>query len=91
MIGHTDRELAGDWSVESYLATDARVLRTGEPVELEETLVKGDTVLTYLTAKFPLRDDTGTSTAWAGSPPTSPSASGSRGIAVAKRQALAAR
>ncbi len=58
LLGLTDMDRFGhavDWT-----ANDREVLRTGQPLEVEETATFADGLRTYISSKFPLRDSRGT-------------------------------
>jgi PAS domain S-box-containing protein len=57
--GMTDAELFPADVTASLGANDRRVLETGEQIEIEETVPHADGTHIYLSAKFPLRDATG--------------------------------
>ncbi len=53
-VGRTDRELFAEEEAAAYRNNDLEVLRSGAPVEAEETVVLDDGVRTYFSVKFPL-------------------------------------
>ncbi|MDI3291189.1 PAS domain-containing protein [Polyangium sp. 15x6] len=59
LLGKTDAELFPPEAAESYSASDALVLRTGEPVVREDVMPLEGGVVAYVTTKFPLRDAEG--------------------------------
>jgi diguanylate cyclase (GGDEF)-like protein/PAS domain S-box-containing protein len=67
LVGTSMAEILGKTAVEIYppeiaeklRENDRRVLETGQPIEFEEVVPKGEATLTYLSVKFPLRDPTG--------------------------------
>jgi two-component system sensor kinase FixL len=66
-LGVTNAEVAGrsDYdffpreAVAQWRANDERVLATGEPLHCEEEVLMADGLHTYVSVKFPLRDDDG--------------------------------
>lgn len=62
-IGKTDAELFDPVVAAQFTRNDAHVLETGETVSVEEHLVEPDgTQRTFLSVKFPMRDNAGTIT-----------------------------
>ena len=59
MIGHTTAEIVPAEAERSIAAVDEEVLTTGAGSEKEETLTISGVERTFLTARFPLVDDTG--------------------------------
>ena len=57
--GHTDRDLFPEESANVFQANDLRALEEGRPVEYEETASQDDGLHTYISIKYPLRDDSG--------------------------------
>ena len=60
------RPAAGLASPTSRRATERRVLESGQTVEVEEVVFRGDEARTFLTSLFPLRDGQGGTYAFAG-------------------------
>ncbi|MDC3958160.1 PAS domain-containing protein [Polyangium jinanense] len=59
LLGKTDAELFPSEIAESYSASDALVLRTGEPLTREDVMPLEGGIVAYVTTKFPLRDAEG--------------------------------
>jgi PAS domain S-box-containing protein len=59
MLGRTDAELLLSDAADICHASDAVVIRSGESQTFEETIPMLDGMHTYLTVKFPLRDEHG--------------------------------
>ena len=66
IVGKTDFELFPPELASGFRVNDERVLRTGESVKCEEVAPHSDGPHTYLSVKFPLRDDLGQIVAMAG-------------------------
>jgi PAS domain S-box-containing protein len=59
VAGRTDYELFAPEIVAPLRANDAQVLATGEPLRCDEVVPLDDGLHTYVSLKFPLRDDSG--------------------------------
>ena len=59
-LGKTDLELFGSQLARIYQANDRRVAETGEPIRFEEVALHPDGPHTYISLKFPLRNEDGT-------------------------------
>jgi diguanylate cyclase (GGDEF)-like protein/PAS domain S-box-containing protein len=59
ILGKTAEEIYPPEFAEKLRENDRRVLESGQPVEFEETVPKGEATVTYLSVKFPLRDNDG--------------------------------
>jgi PAS domain S-box-containing protein len=59
ILARTDAEVFGHEHAAKHVATDVRILETGEPVEFEESAQHEDGLHTMLVRKFPIRDATG--------------------------------
>jgi PAS domain S-box-containing protein len=57
--GITDREVFGESVAAQLRAADARVATSGEPVLVEESAIVRGNPVTYLSSKFPLRNEAG--------------------------------
>jgi two-component system CheB/CheR fusion protein len=66
IVGKTDHELLPAASADTLRASERRVLDLGETVESEEMVPVEGELRTFLTVKFPLRDEQGTIYAVAG-------------------------
>jgi PAS domain S-box-containing protein len=66
VVGKTDRELFSAEAAQSFLDNDLEVVRTGEPMQVEETARHEDGIHTYISIKFPLRRTDGSIYAVAG-------------------------
>ena len=66
VVGKTDHELLPAASADALRASERRVLERGETVESEEMVPVEGELRTFLTVKFPLRDERGTIYAVAG-------------------------
>lgn len=65
-LGRTDFDLFPEDMAEAFRANDARVARTGQTLKIDEIAPHEDGPHTYLSIKFPLRDDEGNIYAVAG-------------------------
>jgi PAS domain S-box-containing protein len=59
VAGKTDYDLFPKYSADAFRAADRKVLKTREPVEVEETAPHRDGPHTYISIKFPVRDPDG--------------------------------
>src|SRR5262249_53592559 len=59
VVGQTDRDLFPPAVAARLRANDERVLATGEPLHFEEVVPQDGPSHTYVSVKFPLRDDGG--------------------------------
>jgi two-component system cell cycle sensor histidine kinase/response regulator CckA len=59
LVGKLDREALAPEVAERMRIDDLRVMSDGEPIELQEEVTHGETTRTFMTVKFPLRDDEG--------------------------------
>ncbi len=59
VVGKTDYDLFPKYSADAFRATDRKVLKLGEPVEVEEIAPQRDGPHTYFSVKFPLFDPLG--------------------------------
>jgi PAS domain S-box-containing protein len=59
IVGRTDRELQAPDVAETFVRSDQAVLEAGHQVELEEDAHLPDGIHTYISVKFPLRNDAG--------------------------------
>jgi PAS domain S-box-containing protein len=66
IVGLTDHDLFPADIADDFRANDLRAAVSGGPVQMEETAPGEDGPHTYITVKFPLRDDTGRAYAVAG-------------------------
>jgi PAS domain S-box-containing protein len=66
IIGKTDYLIFPDADARHYREHDKRVLKTGKPIEVKETVAQADGPHTYVSVKFPLKDAEGTVYAQAG-------------------------
>ena len=66
VVGKTDRDLLPAASAEALRVSERRVLERGETIESEEMVPVEGELRTFMTVKFPLRDERGTIYAVAG-------------------------
>jgi PAS domain S-box-containing protein len=59
LVGRLDREALAPEVAERMRIDDLRVMSDGAPIELQEEVTHGDTTRTFMTVKFPLRDEAG--------------------------------
>jgi PAS domain S-box-containing protein len=59
VTGKTDYDLFPKYAADSFRAADRKVLKGGEPVEMEEVIPHRDGPHTYISVKFPLQDAAG--------------------------------
>ena len=59
ILGRTDHDLSPLEVAEDYRRNDLEVLRSGTPLEAEETVLKGGKAHTYFSVKFPLKGPDG--------------------------------
>jgi diguanylate cyclase (GGDEF)-like protein/PAS domain S-box-containing protein len=60
VIGRTDQDLFPATGAEQYTHNDEQVVRSGGATRVEETLLQPDgTIRTFLSTKFPVRDESG--------------------------------
>ena len=66
ILGKNDREIFPREIATNIIENDSRVIETEQPILLEEAVPHGENLHTYVSSKFPLRDDTGSIYAIAG-------------------------
>lgn len=59
VLGNTPYDIFTKEIADMFQSTDVKVLETGEPLEVEETLPLSDGIHTYATLKFPLKNSDG--------------------------------
>ncbi|GAA0531735.1 hypothetical protein GCM10010172_10580 [Paractinoplanes ferrugineus] len=66
IVGLTDHDLFPAAIADEFRANDLAAIERGEPLQMEEEAPADDGMHTYVTIKFPLRDETGTAYAICG-------------------------
>ncbi len=59
IIGRYDRDIFPEPIARLFAEQDRQVIETGAPIEFDETIPLADGLLSFITSKFPLRDDAG--------------------------------